>query len=164
MRKSIITKQKCKKENRVTEHYYYPEEDKTFCAECRRSYRLNRFHNDLVARNNDLKYNSKWRKKNPKKVKKYAAERKLKQEKIRFNFDNAKKDFIVNNISRIQNIHDTYDVRMDTQELMSSIKNINHTTISRIMLDIAKECRRRALIMYHPKTVKQMDKHVINVL
>lgn len=164
MRKSIITKQKCQKEDRVTEHYYYPEEDKAICAECRRSYRLNRFHNDPVARKNDLKYNTKWKKKNPNKVKKYAAERKLKEEKIRFNFDNAKKDFIVNNISRIERIYDAYDVRMDTQHLMKAIKNINHTTISRIMLDIAKECRRKALSMYHHKTVKQMDKHIISLL
>jgi len=164
MRKSVIVKRKCQKEGKMTEHYHYPESDKTICAECRRTYRLERYYFNDVARKNDNKYNKKWKERNAKKVELYAEERKLKIQKIRFNFDNAKKDFIVNNITRIQLLHDSYGIPMRTEELMKAIKNINNTTISKIMRDIASHCRKTASKMFHQQTVKNMDKQAIKFL
>lgn len=164
MRKSIIVKKKCQVENKVTEHYHYPETDSTICASCRRQYRLNRYHNNENARKNDLRYNKSWKKKHPERVSEYASERKLKLQKIKFNFENAKKDFIVMNLTKLQSLYSTYGLTMHPHELMTAIGNINNTTVSKILMNVVKSCRLQALKKYSKSEVKRMDIQALDLL
>jgi len=164
MRKSIIIRKKCAAEGKVTEHYFYPETDKCICASCTREYRLNRYHGDPKVKANDLKYNKKWKAKNPEKVSQYEFEKNLKKSKIRVNFENAKKDFIVMNLAKLQTLHNIYGLTMSAQSLMTYIGDINDTTVSKIMMNIVKMCRVKALKKNDKATVKGMDLLALKVL
>lgn len=164
MRKSIIVRKKCAVEGKVTEHYHYPETDKCICASCTREYRLNRYHNDPKVKANDLKYNKKWKARNPDRVSQYEFEKNLKKKKIKVNFENAKKDFIVMNLPKLQTLYNVYGLTMNAPTLMSHIGNINNTTVSKIMMSVVKMCRAKALKKYGKATIKDMDLLALKVL
>ena len=164
MRKSILVKKKCDVEGKVTEHYHYPETDKNICATCRRAYRLNRYHNDAQVKSNDLKYNKSWKHKHPEKVLQYEFEKDLKKQKIKFNYDNAKKDFIVMNLAKLQMLYNIYGLTMSSNSLMKNIGDINDTTVSKILMNVTKMCRIKALKTYRSIDIKKMDLQALKVL
>ena len=164
MRKSIIIKKKCAIEGKITEHYHYPETDKTTCAACIRAYRLNRYHSNINVKKADIAYNKNWKIEHPDRVLHYKFETKLKKKKIKVNFDNAKKDFIVMNLPKLQLIHNIYGLEMFAPTLINSITNINNTTVSKIMMGIIKVCRNQAIKKYGTIQINKMDLEALQVL
>lgn len=164
MRKSIIIRKKCSIEGKVTEHYHYPESDKTFCAACRRTYRLNRYHNDAQVKSSDLKYNKTWKHKHPEKVLQYEFEKDLKRKKIKFNYDNAKKDFIVMNLTKLQALYNIYELPMSSHSLMRYIGDINDTTVSKILMNVVKMCRIKSLKKCNLTDIKYKDIQALKIL
>jgi hypothetical protein len=143
MSKSVIIRKWSDRYNKIVDHYYYPELDKTVCAERIRENRKKRYQN-VILRNADKKYTSKWAKRNPKKIKSYTEESKFKKLKISSNIERAKEDFIISNIQRFETIISSYKMEWDIPFLKKSIKDINNSSIEKIFRDVVSSCRRSA--------------------
>lgn len=156
MKRSILINKKCQVEGKITEHYYYPITEKIECAECIRINRRNRYKNP-ISKKQDISYNKIWRKNNKPKVKNYESERKLKKHKLIYNFEQAKKDFIIQILTAIQLLYNNYNINMSFEEIKKDIGNINNTTISKIYDNISKNCRKKASKNYDKLTLRNMD-------
>ena len=164
MKRSILVNKKCQKEGKITEHYYYPITEKIECAECIRTERKIRYKNP-INKQQDLSYNKKWRKSHKPIVRNYELERKLKKTKLVYNFDQAKKDFIIQNLEALQLLHNNYNITMSFEKIKNDIGNINNTTISKIYDRVAKNCRRIALKHHTKIDVRNMDLNlVLNII